>query len=106
MNEIRVVSTSDVEMIPERPNVTLLVYGDHTDPGDNLRAQVTSTVHKQIASRLRIPWRYYERMLEHAPSLLAKNVNTWWLYMPEDRSLHVGALPGLPGLWVIDWKLP
>jgi hypothetical protein len=33
--------------------------------------------HEQIAGHVEIPQRYYDRMLEQAPSLLADNVNTW-----------------------------
>ncbi len=33
--------------------------------------------HGQIASQMKIPKRYYDRMLEEAPELLADNVNTW-----------------------------
>lgn len=39
---------------------------------------VTSTAHEQIANRLDIPVKYYNRMKEEAPKLLDENVNHWF----------------------------
>src|SRR5215831_11386870 len=39
---------------------------------------INSIAHSQIATNLQIPKAYYDRMLADAPSLLAKNVNTWF----------------------------
>lgn len=38
---------------------------------------VTETGHETLTARLGIPSRYYDRMREQAPALLADNVNTW-----------------------------
>lgn len=38
---------------------------------------LTRPAHQQLAERLDIPWRYYERMLAEETSLLAENVNAW-----------------------------
>lgn len=43
---------------------------------ENLFA-ITRPCHNQIAERLEIPVRYYAKMENEAPGLLAENVNTW-----------------------------
>jgi hypothetical protein len=43
---------------------------------------VGTTAHDQIASHVGIPVKYYRRMLDEAPALLADNVNTWFDKQP------------------------
>ncbi len=38
---------------------------------------VGEVAHQQIASRLNIPYRYYQKMQSEAPDLLDQNINTW-----------------------------
>ena len=38
---------------------------------------LTRPAHQQLAERLDIPWKYYERMLQEQTILLADNVDTW-----------------------------
>ena len=45
--------------------------------------------HQQIASRLGITYRYYQKMQEQAPALLDENVNTWFQNTPEQRMIRV-----------------
>ncbi len=45
--------------------------------------------HQQIASRLGITYRYYQKMQEQAPALLDENVNTWFQDTPEQRMIRV-----------------
>ena len=45
--------------------------------------------HQQIASRLNIPFRYYQKMQVEAPDLLDRNVNTWLNEKPERRMIRV-----------------
>lgn len=45
--------------------------------------------HQQIASRLGIPYRYYQKMQAEQPELLDKNVNTWLHENPERRMLRI-----------------
>lgn len=49
---------------------------------------VNNNCHGQIASRLKIPKQYYDRMLEVSPSLLATNVNHWFETNPEKRLIR------------------
>ena len=44
--------------------------------------------HRQIGERLEIPARYYDRMLNKAPGLLAENVNHWFRNKPETRTIR------------------
>lgn len=50
--------------------------------------EVGSTAHGQIATHLAIPQRYYDRMLEKAPGLLASNVNWWMAQNPAKRMVR------------------
>lgn len=49
---------------------------------------VTEHAHSQIAARLDIPAKYYQRMRSHAPELLAANVNEWFHQKPERRMVR------------------
>ncbi len=46
--------------------------------GDDHRFGTTSLFHRQIASALSIPAKYYDMMQKQKPELLAENVNTWF----------------------------
>ena len=39
--------------------------------------EIQETAHRQLGAHLNIPWKYYERMLQEEPGLLADNVNRW-----------------------------
>ena len=49
---------------------------------------VTDHAHSQIAARLDIPAKYYNRMRLSAPNLLAANVNEWFHSFPERRMVR------------------
>jgi len=49
---------------------------------------ITTHAHGQIADRLQIPKKYYDRMRSDAPVLLANNVNHWFNKSPERRMLR------------------
>jgi hypothetical protein len=48
----------------------------------------TDHTHGQIAQRLNIPTKYYNRMREDAPGLLSQNVNHWFQTNPEPRMIR------------------
>ena len=50
--------------------------------------EVADIAHQQIASRLNIPARYYQKMQAEAPELLDHNVNTWLQSKPERRMIR------------------
>lgn len=49
---------------------------------------VNDIAHGQIASRLDIPAKYYNRLKSEAPALLADNVNHWFQTNPENRMVR------------------
>ena len=51
--------------------------------------QIGELAHQQIASRLNIPYRYYQKMQAEVPDLLDRNVNTWLEQKPERRMIRV-----------------
>lgn len=50
---------------------------------------VNDHAHGQIAARLGIPKKYYDRMREEAPNLLDRNVNFWFYGKPERRMIRM-----------------
>lgn len=44
---------------------------------ENLRYKISKTTHRQLGNHLDIPAKYYDKLLNQFPSLLAQNVNTW-----------------------------
>lgn len=49
---------------------------------------VNGTAHQQIATRLGIPVKYYDKMKSESPQLLANNVNHWFKAEPEKRMIR------------------
>jgi hypothetical protein len=77
----------EVEVPPqihdEKPvaNVRLQVNGHGT-------FDINRNAHQQLAQRLQIPSKYYDRMQAEAPHLLATNVNEWFGLKPEKRMVR------------------
>ena len=55
---------------------------------DILSYSVSDVAHRQIADRLGIPFKYYDRMRMEYPDLLDRNVNGWLQKNPEKRMLR------------------
>lgn len=53
--------------------------------GVNGGMRLRPIAHQQLAATLQIPKPYYDRMLEQAPDLLAKNVNQWLEKQPSTK---------------------
>ena len=51
--------------------------------------QIGELAHQQIAARLNIPYRYYQKMQGEAPDLLDQNINRWLNQNPERRMIRV-----------------
>lgn len=49
---------------------------------------IRETAHQQIAQRVGVPQKYYDRMKAEAPDLLAQNVNHWFQAQPEKRMVR------------------
>lgn len=57
--------------------------------GDDPKEYIVGDIaHHQLASRLGIPFRYYQKMQADCPALLDENVNTWLHQHPERRMLR------------------
>jgi hypothetical protein len=56
--------------------------------GDETSYPVRQAAHRQIAQRVGIPAKYYDRLREEAPALLADNVNHWFKEKPERRMVR------------------
>jgi len=88
---------SDTRNVRMEQDGQTLVLDDKASDFDRLLQKPTAAVfeglatrhaHQQIASRINIPMKYYERMQEEAPQLLATNVNHWFQQKPERRMLR------------------
>lgn len=55
---------------------------------DVLSYSIGDVAHRQLADRLNIPYRYYERMRLEYPHLLDQNINGWLMKNPEKRMLR------------------
>lgn len=92
--EIERQKEAKVDLIAPTKAITMDSTGTHIDiSGQNFPAMgINKTAHDQIAGRLNIPVKYYERMRIEAPALLAHNVNEW-LHRSDDTRM-VRALDG------------
>lgn len=77
--------TRSLEMESANGQSTLRVFLDNTVH----QFVVGDLAHQQIASRLNIPYRYYQKMQTEQPALLDENVNTWFAKTPERRMIRV-----------------
>lgn len=82
-----IADTSKVEMLADTDGVVSLNVEGAGDVNDQ-RFPILPVAHDQIASRLNIPAKYYDRMRADAPDLLATNVNRWFNRKPEKRMLR------------------
>ncbi len=62
--------------------------GNTLDTGE-LSYPLLPLAHRQIGDRVGIPSKYYNRMMEQAPDLLAYNVNHWFTENPENRLVRL-----------------
>lgn len=76
-----VATTHKLHLRPEDDGLRLFI-DEHGPYG------ITDNAHNQIADRMAIPHKYYQRMLHKAPSLLAENVNHWFQAEPDKRMLR------------------
>lgn len=76
------------DYIADTRALTMLPTGTLSIKGNGDALPVNSTAHNQIAERLQIPTKYYQRMLATKPALLAANVNEWLQTTPERRMVR------------------
>lgn len=80
------------DFIASTTATTMQVQTDRTPvlelPDDAGTFPILQPAHDQIAARLNIPAKYYDRMRAEAPDLLATNVNAWFRKNPEKRMVR------------------
>ena len=84
VKEDLVADTRRLEIVQNDGAVQLAVKN-----GDTTLFNMKPLAHRQIAERVGIPSKYYERMLSEQPQLLAQNVNTWFEQKPERRLVRL-----------------
>lgn len=76
-----------LEFVPYDTGMILRILDDSgTDYTEPL--ELSENAHRQIGARLSIPAKYYDRMKECYPKLLAKNVNSWFHKTPANRMVR------------------
>ena len=89
-----IADTRTLKMVPvlthgyEHPDDVCLDMTTPESESGIRRFKPTALAHKQIAESVKIPVRYYERMKDEAPELLARNVNHWFQEAPEPRMIR------------------
>lgn len=74
---------ADTRQIAMLPDSGKLAISNVTQP-----MQLRHHAHRQLADRIGVPFKYYERMLTQTPELLAQNVNHWLQAEPERRMVR------------------
>lgn len=82
-----IVNTHVVQM-QEIEGDLAIVFQDRP-MGDLQRFPVSENAHRQIATRLNVPWKYYTRLLTDHRDLVVANVNTLFEREPEMRMVRV-----------------
>ncbi|MBU1082549.1 MAG: DUF932 domain-containing protein [Spirochaetes bacterium] len=79
------------DYLADTRNLAMSDSGDflHMEHNGGLDLSVTNLCHSQIATRLGIPQKYYDRMRHEDSELLASNVNRWFQRKPERRMVRV-----------------
>ncbi len=87
--EIERQAKAKVDYVADTRNLTMVDDGTlEMRNGATTTMQVNENAHRQIAERLQIPAKYYDRMRSEQPELLARNVNTWFTQQPEQRMIR------------------
>lgn len=79
-----IADTRSLSVFTENDISTLSIFTDK----DIYNFKVTDIAHRQIADRLGIPFKYYERMMNEYPQLLDENINSWLKFKAEKRMLR------------------
>lgn len=79
--------SSQLEFVPYETGMILRILdasgADYAEP-----FELSENAHRQIGARLSIPAKYYDRMKQQYPELLAKNVNSWFHKTPANRMVR------------------
>ena len=83
-----IADTRNLEMATNQEGTSLSLYLEDEPQSFT----VSELAHQQMASRLQIPFRYYQKMRQEEAPLLDENVNTWFTRIPEKRSRAWGTV--------------
>ena len=72
-----VVDSRSMQLLPTEENDATTSAPVLMSIADSKNLEITPTAHRQLAGRLKIPFNYYERVMENNPVLLTENVNNW-----------------------------
>ncbi len=87
--ELERQSETKKDYIASTESLEMTDTGEMTLEGDTRQEfEIADHAHTQIAARLDIPAKYYQRMRSQAPELLAANVNGWFQQKPERRMVR------------------
>lgn len=81
-----IVPTEQASMIVQGDSHVALSFDGGR--GSVVETPILTLAHRQIGDRLGIPAKYYDRMRETDPDLLATNVNAWFRHTPEKRMVR------------------
>ena len=79
------------DFIADTAKLTMQVQSDKVpvlEIPDQGQFPILPLAHEQLGARLDIPRKYYDRMLQKEPYLLAINANTWFHSQPEKRMIR------------------
>lgn len=79
-----IASTATMQMVAQDEGRVTLSLGNK----ETRHFGVNGIAHDQIGLKTGIPGKYYDRMLQEAPDLLANNVNRWFAKYPEARMVR------------------
>lgn len=88
-NEVKkdyLVDTRNLVMDADANTSMLSIRNDRT--GDTIILNINEVAHNQIGTNLGIPAKYYDKMREENPELLAMNVNSWFNKSPKTRMVR------------------
>ena len=80
------VDTRNIVMDAEPHKAQLSIHNDRT--GQTYILNVNEVAHNQIGTSLGIPAKYYDKMREENPELLAQNVNSWFNSKPKTHMVR------------------
>lgn len=86
--EIEYRASIKKDYVADTREVSLQTDGTHLTVGEQQGLTLTEHSHRQIGDRVGIPAKYYDRLREEAPALLAENVNHWFHEKPERRMIR------------------
>ena len=94
--------TGTTQQDPEQPSTGIQIHNSGIPELDGSKVIQTEFAHRQIADHSKIPWRYYNMMLDGSGAdrqLLQYNVNHWWNTSGDDpRLMRVIHRPSGPSL--------